>query len=56
MPSVFVLRRDSVLPVAALSGKKSNEELKRRQSLNDQTIDYLVVRQRANERFDQPDD
>jgi hypothetical protein len=56
MPSVFVLRRDSVLPVAALSGKKSNEESERRQSLNDQTIDYLVVRQRANARFDQPDD
>jgi hypothetical protein len=56
MPSVFVLRRDSVLPVAALSGKKSNEELKGSQSLNDQSIDYLAAESRRNARFDQPDD
>jgi len=40
----------------ALSGKKSNEELKGRQSLNDQTIDYLVAGSARNARFDQPDD
>jgi len=56
MPSVFVMRRDNVMPVAALSGKKSNEELKRRQSLNDQPTDYLGAAPRSNARFDQPGD
>jgi hypothetical protein len=56
MPSVFVIRRNNVMPVAALCGKKSNEELKGRQSLNDQTIDYLAAGTARNARFDQPDD
>jgi hypothetical protein len=56
MPSVFVMRRNNVIPMVALSGKKSNEELKGRQSLNDQTIDYLVAGTARNARFDQPDD
>jgi hypothetical protein len=56
MPSVFVMRRNNVMPEAALSGKKSKEELQRRQSLNDQAIDYLGAVWRSNARFDQPDD
>jgi hypothetical protein len=56
MPSVFVMRRYNVGMKSALSGKKSNEELIGRQSLNDQTIDYLAARTARNARFDQPDD
>jgi hypothetical protein len=56
MPSVFVMRPDDVGPMAASCGKKSNEELKGRQSLNDQTIDYLTFERRPNARFDQVDD
>jgi hypothetical protein len=51
-----VVRRDSVVPWVAPSGKKSNEELKARQSLNDQTIDYLTFERRPNARFDQLND
>jgi hypothetical protein len=47
---------DSVVPWVAPSGKKSNEELKARQSLNDQTIDYLAAAARSNARFDQLND
>jgi hypothetical protein len=56
MPSVFVMRPDNVVPMVALCGKKSNEELTVRQSLNDQTIDYLAAAAPRNARFDQPDD
>jgi hypothetical protein len=56
MPSVFVMRRNNVGARAALSGKKSNEEMRGRQSLNDHPNDYLVVEPRRNARFDQPDD
>jgi len=43
-------------PEVALSGEKSNEELQCRQSLNDQTIDYLAAPAPPNARFDQPND
>jgi hypothetical protein len=52
----FCVAADSVDPKVALCGKKSNEELKGRQSLNDQTIDYLAAGSARNARFDQPDD
>jgi hypothetical protein len=56
MPSVFVMRPDDVGPMAASCGKKSNEESTPRQSLNDQTIDYLAAAAAPNARFDQPND
>jgi hypothetical protein len=56
MPSVFVKRPDNVVPLVALCGKKSNEELTVSQSLNDQTVDYLAAATPRNARFDQPND